>query len=356
MSWDANLEGGTQQMRFIVRPISIIAVLLGAVGLGCGNEPAEPTPEVEDYDVVFTAAPLLLTDVVAIVPLGSLNPPDHTIPNDHVQFAYLDRCPCDFRPRPVFAPGRGTVRLVLRGQDDGLEVGAPPDLPGSEDEPWYYMGHILLNADIQVGRQVLAGEQIGVTGPHAVAVDLGVVHPDVDNFFVVRDRYHAKALYGDKPLRYFTEPLKSQLYALVQREGTDKDGKFDYDIAGRLRGVWFHETLPMDNRSTGPEGWSRNLAFVPWERDPSVPFVVSGGTILPPLVYWIGDGGPNFEDVAVSSGPVTYRLYGSRPTPASSPDYVVLLQLVNDLQLRVEVFPASIEPVAFTANAVTYRR
>ncbi len=306
--------------------------------------------------MVFTASPLRLQDLVGIVPLGSLNPPDHTIPNDHIGLSYLERCPCDFSPRPVYAPASGTVRLVLRGQDDGLEIGAPLD-PGSENQPYYYMGHVILNADIQVGRRLQAGEQIGVTGPYSLGVDLGVVNLAVQNFFVVRERYHTKTLYGDKPLRYFSEPLRSQLYALVHRDESDKDGKFDYDMAGRLRGGWFHESLPMDSRSTGPEGWTRNLAFVFHERELNLPLVVVGGTILPSLVYWLTAGDPDFADVSVASDAVKYRLHIARPGALpNAPDFILLVQLVTDTRLRVEVFPPNALANAFTANAVTYLR
>jgi hypothetical protein len=348
-------------MRCLWPVSSIVSVLVLVGGSACGDgRPTEPDPDpqAERYEIVFSAAPLRLEDLVAITPLGSLNPPDHTIPNDHIAFLYEVACPCDLSPRPVHAPADGTVRLVLRGQDDGLEVGAPAEVAGSELEPWYYMGHVMLFPDIQVGRRITAGEQIGVTGPYALGVDLGVVHPEAENYFVVRARYHAKALFGEKPLRFFTEPLRSQLYALVRREGADKDGKFDYDIAGWLTGGWFHESLPADNRSSGPDGWSRNLAFVYWHEQPDVPVVVVGGTILPPLVYWIAEDDPAFGDVSVATGAVAYRLHNARPLPMlpASPDHIMLVQLLSGTRLMVEVFPASVSPVEFTAQAAVFLR
>lgn len=336
-----------------------LPVLFLAVA-ACSGETSgtDPEPEPDPYRVVFTASPLRDADLVSITPLGSLNPPDHTIPNDHVAFNYLDRCPCDFSPRPVFAPGDGHVRLILRGQDDGIEIGASPDVPGSEQEPWYYMGHVLLSSEIRVGNEITAGQQIGVTGAHALGVDLGVVDSEADNFFVVRDRYHFRTLFGERPLRYFNEPLRSQLYGHVRRQGADKEGRFDYDIAGRLTGAWFHESLPADNRSTGPDGWTRNLAFVYWHEEPDVPVVVVGGTILPPLVYWIANGDPAFDDVDVSDGPVLYRLHIARPDPLSPriPNYLLMVQLESDNRILVEVFSGTGMPTAFTDRAERYSR
>lgn len=328
---------------------------------GCGGDAAEPAREPTTdslYEVVLTVSPLRMEDLVVISPLGSLNPPDHTIPNDHIILSYLDRCPCDFSPRPVFAPGSGTVRLVLRGQDDAIEIGAPPNVAGSELRPWYYVAHVVLFPDIQVGDRITAGQQIGVTGSHALGVDLGVVHPGTENFFVMRERYHTRTLFGAKPLGFFPDPIRSQLLARVRREGSDKDGRFDYDVAGQLTGAWFHESLPVDNRSTGPEGWSRNLAFVFWHEEPDVPVVSVGGTLLPPLVYWIHRDDPSFGDVGVASGPVRFRLYDARPDSASGAiaDHVLLVQLVSATELRVEPFPGTSEPDTFTDRALMYRR
>jgi hypothetical protein len=114
----------------------------------------------------------------------------------------------------------------------------------------------------------------------------------------------------------------------------------------------------MDSRSTGPEGWPRNLAFVYWHREPDVPVIVAGGTILPPLVYWIDQDDPDFGDVGSATGPVTYRLYAARPQPGLPPPAgrVLLVQLMTDTRLIVEVFPEGMQPVGFTPNAVAYLR
>jgi len=344
-----------------VHTMSALGLIVGCAA--CAGDPGTPgpddPPDQERQPIVFSVSPLRLEDLTSIVPLGSLNPPAHTIPNDHIAFNYVDRCPCDLSPRPVFAPAGGTVRLILRGDDDGIEIGQPPDVAGSEYQPWYYMGHVLLRSDIQVGQRVTAGEQIGTTSPFALGVDLGLVDvQEVTNNFIVPLRYHVKAIHGDKPLRHFTSPLRVMLYSRVLREGPERDGRFDYDAPRRLSGGWFHESLPRDNRSTGPEGWTRNLAFVWWERDPTVPVVSVGGTILPALVYWIDAADPAFGDVGTASGAVRYHLHIARPLPGTTPtpDHVLLVQLIADDRLKVEVFPGTATPVTFTTNAVEYLR
>jgi hypothetical protein len=181
---------------------------------------------------------------------------------------------------------------------------------------------------------------------------------EVTNNFIVPMRYHANALHGDKPLRHFTSPLRGMLYPRVQREGPERDGRFDYDRPRRLSGGWFHESLPRDNGSTGPEGWTRNLAFVWWDRDPTVPVISIGGTILPALVYWIDPTDPAFGDVSTNSGPVRFHLHIARPAPGTTPppDHVLLVQLVTDERLLLEAFPGTASPAAFTTNAQSYLR
>jgi hypothetical protein len=333
---------------------AVVAVyVLG--GSACSRESSGPAEE-RLVEIVFTAMPLRRQDITYIAPLGGLNPPGHTIPNDHIGLYVVDRCPCDLSPRPVYAPANGTVRVIRRDRDDGIEIGEPPDVAGSEKQPWYYMGHVILRPEIQVGGRVTAGQEIGTTSPYAFGLDLGLVHPRARNYFVKRARYTDKALYGEKPLRFFAEPLRSELYALVRRSGPDKDGKFDYDVAGRLVGGWFQDGVPLDYRSTGPEGWERTLAFVYSEWDPAIPHVVAGGTILQPIVWWIDPGDADFRQVSVATGIVRYRLSISPPSPTRSADRVLLVQLVSDERLMVEAFPSAAQPTAFTANAMVYLR
>jgi hypothetical protein len=337
--------------------IRVALVLLCFAGVACSDSTGPPgdQPLVE---IVFTATPLQLEHIAWIAPLGGLNPPAHTIPNDHIGLYHMNlgQCPCVYVSRPVFAPAGGTVRAITSSYD-ALEVGEPLTTRDSHLQPWYYIGHISLDPGIRVGDRVEAGQQIGTTSPSSPAIDFGLVHPKADNYFIVPARYHAKALYGDKPLRHYTEPLRTQLYALVRRTGTDKDGRFDYDIAGRLVGGWFHESLPRDLTSTGPEGWTRNLAFVYSDGDPSVSRIAVGGTLMTASLSYLDPNDPDFRSVGSATGLVRYHLYNSGPYSSTrSPDHLLLVQLVAEDRLIVEAFPGTAQPIAFTPNALVYLR
>src|SRR3954470_7697828 len=56
---------------------------------------------------VFTQSPLGLSDISVIVPLGNLNPPDHTLPTNHAYFFHSSVANAD-----VTAPASGTVTTI----------------------------------------------------------------------------------------------------------------------------------------------------------------------------------------------------------------------------------------------------
>ena len=62
-----------------------------------------------------------------------------------------------------------------------------------------------------------AGQRVGVTAATLTALDLGVSNDDVSLFFVRPDRHLPMTIHADSPLKYFTEPTRSTLYANVQR-------------------------------------------------------------------------------------------------------------------------------------------
>jgi len=85
------------------------------------------------------------------------------------------------------------------------------------------------------------------------------------------------------PLALFAEPLRSQLYGKVKREGRDKDGKIDYDQPGKLVGNWFHESLSAGESGRGGGGISaKQIAFVYDVVQPTAVRISIGGTVARP--------------------------------------------------------------------------
>lgn len=214
----------TRKARFFFAGFAAFAFL---PGIACGGSGSLAGPT-SGATLTFTAPPIDLSTIQQIVPLGNLNPPDHTLPTDHIYVnnrAFGGPQPA---PQPVFAPGDGTVQFILRnGAESKIGVQTGPFI--------YYLDHVQLNASIRDGLSLTGGQQIGTTGTSARGIDLGVINNILTLAFANPARYPAESLHGDAPLKYFGEPLRSQMYAKVNRIGADKDGQFQFDIDGRRR-------------------------------------------------------------------------------------------------------------------------
>ncbi len=318
-----------------------LAVACAAGVSACSHAPTGPSsssgsggdPTRTGGPLVFRASPLDEGDIRFIVPLGNLNPPGHTFPSDHIYF--YNRIPPapPGAPAPVYAPGDGTVQFVLvSGVESQIGVRTGSFL--------YYLDHIVLDPAVRVGVALTAGQRIGETGTTAYGIDLGVINEQKTVFFINPLRYPSTTVHGDAPLPYFEEPLRSRLYGRVQRIGAELDGRFDFDVPGRLVGNWFHESVPVTD-SASPSAWSRHLAFVFDNYDPSRVRVAIGGTL--PLIgaFAVPAGVPDPRDVTPATGRVVYRLL-QPGGPGDAPGLqrgVLAVEMLDATTLRVEAIP-----------------
>ena len=153
----------------------------------------------------------------------------------------------------------------------------------------------------------------------------------------------------EAPLKYFDEPLRTQLYAKVERIGPDLDGKIDYDVPGRLSGNWFMTD-------------SISLSFAYDTYDPARVVISVGGGLSQTGVFSIAATDPIPRDVSVASGAVRYTLatWGETGQPqrvrSGVPTARMLVQMLDDQRIRVELFPVSASAEAFTSNAREFVR
>ncbi len=335
-----------------------LAVACAVCAAGCSHSSSGPTGPTGGGDstrtggpLVFRASPLDEADIRFIVPLGNLNPPGHTFPSDHIYF--YNRVPPapPGAPAPIYAPGDGTVQFVLTS-------GAESQVGVRTGSFIYYLDHIVLDPAVRPGVALAAGQRIGETGSTAYGIDLGVINEQKSVFFVNPLRYPSTTVHGDAPLPYFDEPLRSRLYGRVQRLGSDLDGRFDFDVTGRLAGNWFHESLPVSD-SASPSSWSRHLSFVFDNYDPSRVRVAIGGTL--PLVgaFAVPAGVPDPREVTPTSGRVVYRLLmpggpGDAPGPQRG---ILAVEMLDATTLQVEVLPdGAATDLSFTTAARRYVR
>jgi hypothetical protein len=291
---------------------------------------------------VFSQSPIDISAISVIVPLGNLNPPDHTLPTNHIYFFHPTVADADVR-----APAAGTVTTVQCGVDDQLVI-APS--PGFE----FYLAHVRLDAAIVQGARINAGQHLGVTASAAGAMDLGVINNAVTLSFVRPERYIAGTIHGDSPLKYFADPVRGDLYAKVSRVGSDRDGQISFDVAGRLAGNWFTPDLQPSVTENFGNG-SKHLSFARDVKDPGLVRISIGGSLSITGAFFVQSGAMDPVDVSVSSGIVRYQLLFS--PQAQLPAGFLVVQMVADDRVKVEAFAnTSTVPSGFTERALDYVR
>jgi hypothetical protein len=327
------------------------AILGGLAALAVAIPAAAQTP-ISPNAPTFTASPLGLDRLLHIIPLGNLNPPGHTFPTNHMYFNWrtgaIDTSIDPSLLPTVYAPTSGTIASVVRrnnNTDGQLIIHANRQF-------YFYVSHVVVDASLVVGSTVTAGQVLGTGSRHTVGVDLGVINFDrVPNFFLAPLRNTFESRYGDSPLRYFAEPLRSSLDALVLTSATDKNGAFALDQAGRLVGNWYAPGLPEDQTSEGLV--TNHLAFAYDELDPTLIMIGIGGRLgVTGGQYRVSGNTPDPANVTSASGIVAYTLV-SVPASMTAPG-VLLVQLIDDFTLRTEVTTTG--ATSFSSAAITYER
>lgn len=320
---------------------------------GSGQDGLEPPP---GGVAEFVVSPLALETIALVTPLGHLNPPGHVLPTDHVYFYAVDfdrfPVPPDTLVREVVAPATGRIRWMMQpvGTDWKIEVVVTPTFA-------YYVDHVVKDPTIKVGDVVTAGQRLGVTN-RGGAIDLGAYDLGKPlSGFANPKRYPDQTRYCVSPWDYFTEPLRSRIYSILRRApgASDRDFRIDLDLPGRLAGNWFETSVPEDVTASGPAGWSKSVAFVVDEYDPSIVRISIGGTIAAPGVWGIRPDAPRPETVTPATGKVAYRLMYTRSTEVQAG--LMLVEMTGPDQLRIEVFEGSqAGDAAFDERARIYRR
>ena len=345
-----------------------IAIALIAACAACGGGAHDVTSTSDNYNPygllstgpgLLTVSPIDTSQVFTASPLGSLAPPGHVLPTDHVYITFVDpwggnQLANDCSKRPIRAAGAGVVDFILATEARG---DTKVDVQMTKTFHYYY-DHVLLYPWVMLGTHVAAGDTIGTTTGFCPSFDLGVWNTDVTPpRYVNTARYAGQTLHVVSPYKYMSAELQRFYYSRVRLwEGIpfDKDGRTDFGIAGTLAGDWFHVSLPVDpGIINGVDVWAKSLAFAYYWFDGS-PRVSIGGTIAPPGLAKIGPGDPDPAAVKPSSGLVAYQLTVTQGAMANG---WLLVQMTANDRIRIEFFAgATARPAAFTAAAQDYVR
>ena len=329
--------------------IAAVFVLSAACG-GSSSSPASPSESSEPLS--FTVAPIDPASIQYIVPLGNMGPWAHTLPTDHA-YIYHHLNAGSFAPVSLLAPASGTVSNTYPGSNGEVKVWVKVN-----DRYTYYFDHVVLAQGVGVGSHVAAGSVIGASG--GIAFDFAVTDQRTTQGFLVSARYGLDTIYAQSPFPYFVEPIRSALYAKVQRTGGSLDGQINFDVSGTLSGNWFAEDLPVSQSSgNDPSIGGRQLAFARDVRFADRQRVSIGGFNFTGL-YGVPPDAPDFAAITPASGLVTYRLLNTGEPggpPGTQQLGLLLVQLLDAQHLRVEVVNTQLSSTGtFSGQAVTYVR
>ena len=292
---------------------SAAAVLCLSVNCG-GGGPTSPSSATVDPSATlsFTVSPIDVGSLQYIVPLGNMGPWAHTLPTDHA-YIYHHVGAGSFTPINVLAPASGTITGIVN-----VTASAP------DGKTW-------------------------------VDVNSRYIY-----YFITPARYGRDTINSRSPFPYFVEPIRTALYAKVQRNGGDLDGKINYDVSGTLSGNWFSDELPVGPSSTGDvASGTKQLAFARDVRFPDRQRVSVGGFGLTGA-WGVPPGAPDFASITSASGVVVYRLlYQGEPGgPAGTQQSgLLIVQLTDATHLKVEVVVDQISATAaFSGSAKVYVR
>jgi hypothetical protein len=343
---------------------------------------------------LFTVSPIRSEDLVQITPLGNQNPPDHTIPTDHIYMNIKSGKENDPNLiKTVVSPGEITVDSITRSTAKKSSVIFTDDYSinfSSCREVSGWFGHITslvpkLANEVTSGAQcqtsyprpedeytyctknvnikLSPGEAIGETGAgNTRGLDWQLNDKRTpDLAYANPQRYRNESFHFVCPLDYFSTDLKSTLYDKlgsenVKRTIEPKCGEVEQDEPGTLQGNWFAgKNIPADD----PESWGKTLSLTHDNIDPALGEVVVGGVITDPGKVTFKPtttGSINREFSGVQPGETIYCYQSDTSDFSYKIDGKVLIQLLDATTLKAENKSGSCSsPESFT-NPTTYYR
>ena len=232
-------------------------ILFAPILIGCSGSTSEdaPRPGAGCSDrMQFQSAPVDLAATEMIVPLGLMSS-SHVAPVDHIHFQNNSNRSLSI---DVFTPAAGTVTNIQRMSQTQSDSGGTPI-----DDFRLVIDHGCLLSSIFIHVAQLApalaavvpalGQQTGVNvkleageliGSYRGNVDYNVVDLDVVLPGLLEPASYEREpwkIHAAPPFSYFTDAIQAQMNAKSLRAEAPFDGRFDYDIDGRMVGNWFQQ-------------------------------------------------------------------------------------------------------------------
>lgn len=365
------------QKGFYLLAIPLILVVLGVVGfvayyiIGSNqNEPTSADRRGPNYhalapcgDSPLRHLPADLSQLEQISSLGNVDPPDHTLPTDHLYMMYpygTDEQRSLFAPADIVVTGVGYSREIFQGQDRGgdykltfypcsqlqLQYGhvdslheaiqsaiGTPEAPGSgrcetNSQADSTITNCLWDTDITLR----IGDIVGTSN----GWDVWATYEGHKGNVVSASYYHN--IDAVCPWDYFTPALRTQLYAKVRRTTEPRCGEAYQDKDGTLQGGWFGHKDPQQAKAD----WSSHFSLTHDAADTSIGQLAVGGMISKQFMYRFTpkhSDNINTEPGKTQAGVLyCYQHEGDArfPNGRIAGEGKVLLKLINNHTMQIE--------------------
>jgi hypothetical protein len=353
----------------------------------------------KEGDVKFTSAPMKMSDLAYIRPLGAMSD-GHVTPTDHVYIGGPNVNAAD-NTYAVLMPADGTVADVSAmpaqyiGDRSGQQVAQEDHRIVISHSCRYFsiyihihklsdklknaVGTLQPNESKRADVELKAGEVVGYIGGSTfdwTPIDTSVTLKG----FITPSRYDGESwkVHTVSPFDLYDGSLKAELEAKSIRSVAPLGGKIDYDQPGKLIGNWFREGSGGYSGTGQNEGryWDGHLSVVPDYIDPTST-IVSIGNWTGSAQQFVVSGSVDPSKIGEQDGVVKYELKrlnyqtannqglgggvppkGLRPSQSESVQGTIVLQVLSGEKLKVEKFPGktAAQVAGFTSAAQTYER
>lgn len=317
----------------------------------CGDQP------------VLTTLPTNLSELDFIAPLGGVDPPDHTLPTDHMYMMYPYG---STGQRKIYAPASVVATSISYGgefesgefQRADYAISVYPclglklifghmDVPGDKLSAAIgsdFDNNVGCNTSQQEYKEIKNCEKaidVKISAGELLATsdgwDLWATQEGSRSVQVISPDYYHN-VDAVCPLDYFTDDLKKQLYAKVKRDGQPKCGQAYQDKADTLQGGWFAHQDPMKAKTD----WSSHFSLTHNSLENGIGQVAVSGKIADQFMYRFTprhDGTINREPGETTAGAVyCYQHEGDKrfPNGRMAGDGKILLKLLDNHRMQIE--------------------
>lgn len=318
----------------------------------------------ECKSVLMTVSPVPLTSITGIEPIGSANPPEHTLASISSDTYIAVGRQGTTAMTPLVAPGdMWIIEIVPRygvtqdPEDHVIKYAFCKDVYGVVDHVKSFSPEMKKIVDayqcpragnkpgdndcpVLVLEPVKAGTPLGMVGRMQGNFNFGTWDLRVAHFFISPSRHGFLTKHSTCPFDYFASPLREQLLSKLEPTALGSCGSVEHDVAGTLSGDWFIG----DASPTRHADWGKLLHFGSSNRLAGQSVISASGIFVTEPTKWIfsatalGYVNRKFADV-VPGAIYCYDNDGNHPQRNYERGVLsgrILVELTSTTELQVE--------------------